>query len=139
MNLLGDLVNQSQASRPSIEPAFLREDISYLITGGTGGIGRAISSWMAQHGARNIILASRSGPKKANITDLVEDLAAVGVNVKVYQCDVAVEADLQLLISDCAKVMPPIGGVIHGAYVNKVSHAENASCSATRRITDIGQ
>ncbi len=78
---------------------------------------------MAQHGARNIILASRSGQKKANILDLVEDLAALGVNVKVYQCDVAVEADLQLLISDCAKTMPPIGGVIHGAYVNKVSHA----------------
>ena len=78
---------------------------------------------MAQHGARNIILASRSGQKKANILDLVEDLAALGVNVNVYQCDVAVEADLQLLISDCAKIMPPIGGVIHGAYVNKVSHA----------------
>lgn len=107
------------ASRPSIEPAILREDISYLITGGTGGIGRAISSWMAQHGARNIILASRSGQKKANIVDLVHDLAALGVNVKVCQCDVAVEADLQLLISDCAKIMPPIGGVIHGAYVNK--------------------
>lgn len=78
---------------------------------------------MAQHGARNIILASRSGQKKANIVDLVHDLAALGVNVKVCQCDVAVEADLQLLISDCAKIMPPIGGVIHGAYVNKVSHA----------------
>lgn len=78
---------------------------------------------MAQHGARNIILASRSGQNKANIVDLVEDLATLGVNVKVYQCDVAVEADLQLLITECAKIMPPIGGVIHGAYVNKVSHA----------------
>ena len=77
---------------------------------------------MAQHGARNIILASRSGQKKANITDLVNHLATFGVNVKVCQCDVAEEANLQLLISDCAKIMPPIGGVIHGAYVNKVSH-----------------
>ena len=123
MNLLADITNRFQPSRPSIEPAILREDISYLITGGTGGIGRAISSWMAQHGARNIILASRSGQKKANITDVVDNLAALGVNVKVYQCDVAVEADLQLLISDCAKIMPPIGGVIHGAYVNRVSNA----------------
>lgn len=78
---------------------------------------------MAQHGARNIILASRSGQEKANIIDLVKHLAASGVNVKVCQCDVADEANLQLLISDCAKIMPPIGGVIHGAYVNKVSHA----------------
>ena len=122
MNSIGAMINGFQASRPSIEPAILREDISYLITGGTGGIGRAISSWMAQHGARHIILASRSGQKKASITDLVEESAALGVNVKVYQCDVAVEADLQLLISDCAKIMPPIGGVIHGAYVNRVSN-----------------
>ena len=78
---------------------------------------------MAQHGARNIILASRSGQKKANVVDLVKALAAFGVNVKVCQCDVANEANLQLLITDCAKTMPPIGGVIHGAYVNKVSHA----------------
>ena len=78
---------------------------------------------MAQHGARNIILASRSGQKKANIIDLVKALAAFGTNVKVCQCDVADEASLQLLISDCAKNMPPIAGVIHGAYVNKVSHA----------------
>ena len=78
---------------------------------------------MAQHGARNIILASRSGQKKANVIDLIKALAAFGINVKVCQCDVADEASLQLLISDCAKTMPPIGGVIHGAYVNKVSHA----------------
>ena len=78
---------------------------------------------MAQNGARNIILASRSGQKKANITDLVKHLAALGINVKVCKCDIADEANLQLLISDCAKIMPPIGGVIHGAYVNKVSHA----------------
>ena len=78
---------------------------------------------MAHNGARNIILASRSGQKKANITDLVKSLAAFEIYVKVCQCDVADEANLQLLISDCAKIMPPIGGVIHGAYVNKVSHA----------------
>ena len=80
---------------------------------------------MVQNGAMNIILASRSGQKKANITDLVKKLAAFGINVKVCECDVADEANLQLLISDCAKIMPPIGGVIHGAYVNKVSHTSS--------------
>ena len=77
---------------------------------------------MAQHGAKNIILASRSGQQKADIIDLVKALAVFGIDVKVCQCDVADEASLQLLISDCAKTMPPIGGIIHGAYVNKVSH-----------------
>ena len=75
---------------------------------------------MAQNGAKNIILASRSGRKEVKAMSIVDDLAAVGTTVEVYSADVAVEADLNQLISDCSRIMPPIGGVIHGAYVNKV-------------------
>lgn len=117
----GDMV---MTSRPTIEPAILREDVSYLITGGTGGIGRAICSWMGKNGAKNIILASRSGKKQAGTMDMVEDLVTLGVKVEVCQSDVAIAEDLQRLISDCSKIMPPIGGVIHGAYVNKVNSHE---------------
>lgn len=52
---------------------------------------------------------------------LVEELGALGVKVDVYQSDIAVAEELRRLISDCARSMPPISGVIHGAYVNKVS------------------
>ena len=75
---------------------------------------------MAKHGARNIILSSRSGKKQANTMEIVDELATRGVRVEVYQSNVANAGDLQRLISDCAKSMPRIGGVIHGAYVNKV-------------------
>ena len=75
---------------------------------------------MGKHGAKNIILSSRSGKKQANAMEMVAELATLGVKVEVYQSDVAVAEDLQRLVSDCAKSMPPIGGVIHGAYVNKV-------------------
>lgn len=76
---------------------------------------------MGKHGAKNIILASRSGRKQANTMEVVEELLSLGVKVQVCQSDVAIAEDLQRLISDCARSMPPIGGVIHGAYVNKVS------------------
>lgn len=76
---------------------------------------------MGKHGAKNIILASRSGRKQANTREVVEELLSLGVKVQVCQSDVAIAEDLQRLISDCARSMPPIGGVIHGAYVNKVS------------------
>ena len=75
---------------------------------------------MAGHGAKNIILSSRSGKKQANTMEIVQELGALGVKVEVYQSNVAIAEDLQRLISDCAKSMPRIGGVIHGAYVNKV-------------------
>ena len=75
---------------------------------------------MAKHGAKNIILSSRSGKKQANTMEIVEELRVLGVRVEVYQSDIADAEDLQRLITDCAKSMPRIGGVIHGAYVNKV-------------------
>lgn len=75
---------------------------------------------MAQHGAKNIILSSRSGKEQANIMEIVEELGILDVQVEVYKSDIAIAEDLQRLISDCAKSMPRIGGVIHGAYVNRV-------------------
>jgi NADPH:quinone reductase-like Zn-dependent oxidoreductase len=39
----------------------VRGDASYLITGGTGGLGRALTRWLIDLGARHIVLVSRSG------------------------------------------------------------------------------
>ena len=75
---------------------------------------------MAEHGAKNIILASRSGKTQSDTMELVQRLSLDGVRVEVCQCDVADEAEVNRLISDCEKDMPPIRGIIHGAYVNKV-------------------
>ena len=79
---------------------------------------------MAQRGAKNVILASRSGNTNIQAKSMVAELSSTGVKVEVCKCDVSIEADMRLLISECAKIMPPIGGVIHGAYVNKVRFSE---------------
>ncbi len=70
---------------------------------------------MAKHGAKNIILSLRSGKKQANVMEMVEELGTIGVNVEVHQSDIAVAEDLRRLVSDCAKSMPRIGGIIRGA------------------------
>ena len=41
----------------------LRPEASYLLIGGLGGLGRAISTWLMEHGARNLIYLSRSAGK----------------------------------------------------------------------------
>ena len=75
---------------------------------------------MADRGAKNIILASRSGKAQRDIMSLIEELAGKGVRVEVCQADVAKELDVSRMISECAKIMPPVKGVIHAAWVNKV-------------------
>ena len=75
---------------------------------------------MAEHGAKNIILASRSGKTQSDTMELVQRLSVNDVRVEVCQCDVANMAEVRLAIKECEKSLPPIRGIIHGAYVNKV-------------------
>ncbi|KAL8657370.1 MAG: hypothetical protein Q9226_001979 [Calogaya cf. arnoldii] len=103
---------------------------SYLITGGTGGIGRSITRWLAREGAKNIILASRSGTDQKGITELVEELQALNIRVFAERCDVADLSQVKFLVSKCQDIMPPIRGVIHGAMAlrdalfEKINHAD---------------
>jgi len=44
--------------RVPAEPT-IRTDATYLVTGGTGGVGRALAGWLADKGAGRVVLASR--------------------------------------------------------------------------------
>lgn len=99
----------------------LKSGGSYLLVGGLGGLGRAIALWMVQNGARNLIFANRSGDTKQEAKDTIELLRKEGAVVQVYACDVSEEDQLELLIRESSKGMPPICGVIQSAMVLKVS------------------
>ena len=75
---------------------------------------------MAKHGAKNIILASRSGKSQSDTMEMVQRLSVEDVRVKVCECDMASAAEVGHLFGECRKSLPPIRGIIHGAYVNKV-------------------
>ncbi|KAK8257361.1 polyketide synthase [Phyllosticta capitalensis] len=92
-------------------------DATYVIIGGTGGLGRSMSRWMVSKGARNIVLMSRSGKATGKIAELIEDLRPVGGNIVVKACDIADQESVNALVEDCAKTLPPIRGVIHAAMV----------------------
>ncbi|KAL9595199.1 MAG: hypothetical protein Q9219_006593 [cf. Caloplaca sp. 3 TL-2023] len=90
-------------------------DVSYLVTGGTGGLGRSITRWLAREGAKHIVLASRSGMDQKGVPELVDELREMNVNVLVERCDVANHDQVKGLVEKCQATMPPIRGVIHGA------------------------
>lgn len=54
---------------------------SYLLAGGLGGLGRAVSTYMVEHGARNLIyLGRRAGQSDADQA-FIGELKSMGVNV----------------------------------------------------------
>jgi myxalamid-type polyketide synthase MxaD len=90
---------------------------TWLVTGGTGGIGMALTRWIARNGARHIALLSRSGARSQDIQDRIESLNAAGVVVRVFECDVANEASLAQCLTQIDSTMPPLVGVFHLAAV----------------------
>jgi predicted amino acid dehydrogenase len=99
----------------------LSADATYVLIGGTGGLGRSIAKWMVSKGARHLVLVSRSGSTTGKVQSLIDDVAAVGAKVFVKNCDVADKDAVEKLISKELSGMPEIKGVVHGAMVLNVS------------------
>ncbi|KAF2015178.1 hypothetical protein BU24DRAFT_372104 [Aaosphaeria arxii CBS 175.79] len=97
--------------------ALFREDATYLLIGGTGGLGRSMASWMIDKGAKNLVLLSRSGALKGRAKEQIDTLNEKGGNIVVRRCDVADKNDVETLISIGLDGLPPVRGIIHGAMV----------------------
>ena len=103
--------------RPS-PPARLRPDASYLLVGGVGGLGRSMAHWMVDHGARNLILLSRSAGNLDKTGAFVAELREAGCRVLPLSCDVSIAEDLTKALRTCEqRGLPPVRGIIQGAMV----------------------
>ncbi|KAI0190605.1 putative polyketide synthase [Astrocystis sublimbata] len=101
-------------TKPSCE---LDPNATYVIAGGFGGLARRTARWMADCGARHLLLLGRSGPKSNSARELVDELLSRGVQVQHPLCDVADADALASVLADVATTMPPIKGCIQGAMV----------------------
>lgn len=110
----------SQATHPPTS-TMLQRDATYLIIGGTGGIGRSIAKRMVDRGAGHIVLLSRSGNSTPELEQLVSDSRRAGASIYVKACDVADETSVTAVMSEMQSTLPPIKGLIHAAMVLRVS------------------
>ncbi|KAL2835135.1 polyketide synthase [Aspergillus cavernicola] len=99
------------------KPWTFSQNASYLIVGGSGGLGRAIMRWMADRRAKNIILLSRSGASSKAAASIMAELRTRGVNIVAFACDASSESNLASVLDDCTRSMPPIKGCINAAMV----------------------
>jgi acyl transferase domain-containing protein/NADPH:quinone reductase-like Zn-dependent oxidoreductase/ubiquinone/menaquinone biosynthesis C-methylase UbiE/aryl carrier-like protein len=125
-----DKVTASMASplRRENGDALLRSGVTYLITGGTGGIGRSLVSWMLENGASNIVLLGRSASSNPETAKVIGqyDSPATGVNVRAVTCDVSSRESLTTALQ-AVRDLPPVKGVIHGSMHLRDSIFFNAS------------
>ncbi len=94
----------------------VRDDASYLITGGLGGLGIACAQWLAGLGARSLVLLGRRAPTPEVERQLAE-LRASGVTVTVASCDIANEREIAEVLELVRTALPPLRGILHAAGV----------------------
>lgn len=97
-------------AKPRVIPFKVTAETSWLITGGTGGIGLQLAEWLAAKGAGRIILASRSG--KIADEAVFERLKSAATEVVVETADIADEKACRALIENAG---PELTGIFHAA------------------------
>ncbi|GLZ06502.1 phthiocerol synthesis polyketide synthase type I PpsA [Actinomadura sp. NBRC 104412] len=111
-------------------PLTCAPDAAYLITGGLGALGLRTARWLADRGARRLVLAGRTAPPPRRTWDEIdnerwrEPVAALrrlerrGIAVRIAPVDVADPAAVARLLADLDREgHPPIRGVVHAAGV----------------------
>ncbi|KAK7959092.1 Reducing polyketide synthase PKS1 [Apiospora aurea] len=109
--------SSDNATPPKTPRQILRSDATYILIGGTGGLGRSMSRWMVSRGARHLVLLSRGGSATGKVKELIDEVAQLGAEIVVQKCDVANPADVENLVTYELGGLPPVRGVIHGAMV----------------------
>ena len=94
----------------------IRDDGSYLITGGLKGLGLLTAEWLADRGAKALALLSRSAPDEA-ARQAITRLEARGLQVLSLVADVADESALRDAIERIDRELPPLAGLFHSAGV----------------------
>lgn len=94
-----------------------RQNCCYLLVGGLGGLGRMISTWMVENGARNIIFLSRSAKEGPETTPFFDLLRAQGCTVTPFVGSVTNMRDVEKAIKQATT---PIAGVIQMSAVMRV-------------------
>ncbi len=101
---------------PPLRAGRLRQDGTYLVTGGLGGIGCALAEWLAERGAGTVVLNGRRQPDEA-AEQAIAALRARGFTVLVEIADVTDTAALDAMLARMDGALPPLAGVIHSVGV----------------------
>lgn len=106
--------NTAKESISSLSRGSIKAEATYLITGGLGALGLQVAQWLAQQGAKQLVLTGRRSPSETAQTT-IEHLQRAGVAIEVIATDVSQPAAVTELITHIQSALPPLKGVFHAA------------------------
>ncbi|KOX18427.1 polyketide synthase [Saccharothrix sp. NRRL B-16348] len=112
VRVAGEPVSVPAASVPGSP---IRPDGAYVVTGGLGGLGLVVAGWLADRGARHLVLVGRRGVVTPEAERVVAELTGRGVEVRVERVDVADRGAVERMFALLREELPPVRGVVHAA------------------------
>ena len=104
-----------RVGQPIATPLALRDDATYLVTGGLGSVGLEIAGYLAAHGARHLVLTGRRPPSDAAQGRIDALREQHGCEFRVVAGDVADAHDVARLLATVQAELPPVAGIVHAA------------------------
>lgn len=92
----------------------LHKHASYLLVGGLGGLGRAISTWMVEHGARSLVFLSRSAGSKLEDEIFMKELKSMDCEVQFMRGSVVSPDDVSRAVASARR---PLRGILQMSMV----------------------
>ncbi|MGH3378855.1 MAG: type I polyketide synthase [Actinoallomurus sp.] len=84
-----------------------------LVTGGTGGPAAPIARWLAEDGAERVVLLEPGGVDAPGAGELVAELADLGTDVVIADCDATDRPGIEALVERLAEAEVRIETIIH--------------------------
>ena len=102
------------------QPTALNIDCNsaYLLVGGMGGLGRVVSSWLVEHGARHLIFMSRSAGQGDADKEFANELASQGCTVQMLSGSISSMEDVSRVVAEASV---PTKGILNLSMVLQVS------------------
>ncbi len=120
--------DQSNAASPIVSGA------TYLITGGTSGLGLKTAQWLFDNGARSLVLAGRSRQPSGATEDVLSALRSAGATVSIVSTDVGTRAGARAALQAVEHTGTPLRGIIHAAGVIEDALIGKLTPAQVRRV-----
>ena len=111
---IGKIVLTSDANSP-LQQTPIRPDATYVITGGTRGFGLASALWLAENGAKNVVVIGRSPETSVALEQIIQKAAKLDCLITTVRTDIGDSEQFRAALKTACQELPPILGVLHCA------------------------